>query len=298
MSDLGNVEVPKHLLWRQIRAVMDIEIKKHFWGRKSPPLYLLVLLPVLVTGIESYNIRSSMRYEKKFATYEQDSLEKEVNPERFSLETHAVDFAGFYRGFLLQVVTFFACLRIFLGLFRVELMERGLHFYFLSPIRRDVLVIGKFLSGFLPGSLILGAVTVLCLFFHYLPYGWSASSADLFDGPGLVNALNYVGVTVMACLGYGALFFLFGFFFKNSVVPAVILFIYEIFSFLWPALLKKFTVIFYLNSISPLPISLSTFAIVAEPVGIGYSLPGFLLFTALAISVISFFIRRMDIRYN
>ena len=298
MNDLGTDEiVPKRLWWRQIRAVMDIEIKKHFWGKRSLALYLLTMLPVLVVAINAYNVRNGMRYEQKFEQYEDGTKARPEGDERFTLTTQTAGFARFYSGFLLQVITFFTCLRIFLGLFRVELMERGLHFYFLSPIRRDLLVVGKFLSGFLPASLLLGVVTILCVFLHYLPYGWSVSRAYLFDGPGLAHGLAYLGTTVMACLGYGTLFFLFGFFFKNSVVPAVILFIYEVFSFLWPALLKKFTIIFYLQSITPIPTVSSAFAIVAEPVGLGFSLPGFLLFTAGAIAMISFFIRRMDIRY-
>ncbi len=34
-----------------------------------------------------------------------------------------------------------------MNLFRGDIVDRSLHFYFLSPVRREVLVVGKYLSG-------------------------------------------------------------------------------------------------------------------------------------------------------
>ena len=36
-----------------------------------------------------------------------------------------------------------------MNLFRGEILDRSLHFYFLAPIRREVLMVGKFLAGLL-----------------------------------------------------------------------------------------------------------------------------------------------------
>jgi len=46
-----------------------------------------------------------------------------------------------------RFVVFFGCLGIFVRLVRGELAERTLHYSFLAAVRREVLVVGKFLAG-------------------------------------------------------------------------------------------------------------------------------------------------------
>ncbi len=52
-------------------------------------------------------------------------------------------FAVYYGGLILRTVVFFGCAWIFMNLFRGDIVDRSLHFYFLSPVRREVLVVGK-----------------------------------------------------------------------------------------------------------------------------------------------------------
>ena len=53
-------------------------------------------------------------------------------------------FAIYYGGLILRTVVFFGCAWIFMNLFRGDIIDRSLHFYFLSPVRREVLVVGKY----------------------------------------------------------------------------------------------------------------------------------------------------------
>jgi hypothetical protein len=69
--------------------------------------------------------------------------------EGYNLAQDSVVFAGVFQFFYLRLGIFFGCLGIFMNLFRGEILDKSLHFYFLAPIRRDVLMVGKFLAGLL-----------------------------------------------------------------------------------------------------------------------------------------------------
>ena len=56
-------------------------------------------------------------------------------------------FAGIFQFFYLRIAIFFGCVGIFVNLFRGEMLDKSLHYYLLAPIRREVLLAGKFVSG-------------------------------------------------------------------------------------------------------------------------------------------------------
>ncbi|MEN2577350.1 hypothetical protein AAER51_17970, partial [Acinetobacter baumannii] len=56
-------------------------------------------------------------------------------------------FGVIYNTLILRTVIFFGCAWIFMNLFRGEIVDRSLHYYFLSAVRREVLITGKYLSG-------------------------------------------------------------------------------------------------------------------------------------------------------
>jgi ABC-type transport system involved in multi-copper enzyme maturation permease subunit len=51
---------------------------------------------------------------------------------------------------------FFGCLGLFLRLVRGEVAERTLHYLFLAPLRREALLVGKFVAGVLTTVLVFG----------------------------------------------------------------------------------------------------------------------------------------------
>src|SRR5262249_50540060 len=56
--------------------------------------------------------------------------------EGYNLGRDSIMFAGVFQFFFLRLAVFFGCLGIFMNLFRGEILDRSLHFYFLAPIRR------------------------------------------------------------------------------------------------------------------------------------------------------------------
>jgi ABC-type transport system involved in multi-copper enzyme maturation permease subunit len=272
-------EVLPWALWvRQIVAILRLEVKKNFWGRRAVLIYLLALLPVLIlAAIALVPPNVGGRSEPSFLN---------------------MMFANIYEILILRTVVFFGCAWIFMNLFRGEVVDRSLHYYFLSPLRREVLVVGKYLSGLLTSLILFVSATAISLLLLYLPLGYSASMQLLFEGHGLKYALTYLAIIVLACAGYGAVFLLIGLLFRNPIIPALAVYGWEFINFLLPPLLKKLSVIHYLQSLMPLPLSEGPFAIVAEPTPAWVSVPALLVVTALVLVFASLQIRWMEIRYG
>ena len=207
-------------------------------------------------------------------------------------------FAIFYGGLILRTVVFFGCAWIFMNLFRGDIIDRSLHFYFLSPVRREVLVVGKYFSGLVTSIVLFTGTTVISMLLLYFPHFYSESVRYFFDGPGLGQLLSYAGITILACIGYGAFFLVVGLFFRNPIIPALVLYGWEWLNFLLPPLLKKISVIHYLQSLTPVPMSEGPFAVVAEPTPAWIAVPSLVVVTILVLIAASYRIRHMEIRYG
>lgn len=265
-------------LWRrQIASILRLEVRKNFTGKRSILIYMLALLPVAVmvalVSVHSDDIRENF-------------------PQA------SIIFANLYEGMILRTVVFFGCAWIFMNLFRGEVVDRSLHYYFLSPVRREVLVAGKYISGLITSLILFVTMTALCVFLIYSPLGYSAAMNQLFEGPGLNQVLTYLEITVLACIGYGAVFLIIGLFFRNPIIPAIILYGWEFINFLLPPMLKKLSVVHYLHSLTPVPIDDGPFAIVTEPTSAWLTVPGLILVTAAVLVMASVRIRQMEIKYG
>jgi hypothetical protein len=265
-------------LWlRQIAAIMRLEVKRNFFGKRAVLIYLLALMPI---GLLSLMAIIPPGYAwTDFTQY----------PARFSL---------IYNALILRTVIFFGCAWIFMNLFRGEIVDRSLHYYFLSAVRREVLLAGKYLSGLVTSMILFTTVTVVSMFLLFFPHFFSASMRFFLDGAGIGQLFTYAVITMLACVGYGAFFMVVGLFFRNPIIPALALYGWEWINFLLPPLLKKISVIHYLNSLVPVPLSEGPFAVVAEPTPAWISIPGLLIVTVLVLIAASSRIRRMEIRYG
>jgi len=263
-------------LWlRQIRAIVALDLKKNFFGKRSLLVYLLALMPIgLLTLVEL------------------------INPLGRTADQFFAIFSIFYNSMILRTVIFFGSAWIFMNLFRGEIVDRSLHYYFLSAVRREVLVAGKYLSGLLTAAVLFTTVTVVCMLLVFFSHQYAASTRIFFEGAGLSQLLWYVTITILACIGYGAFFLVVGLFFRNPIIPALVLYGWEWINFLLPPLLKKISVVHYLNSLVPVPVSEGPFAVVAEPTPAWISIPGLLIVTALVLFLAATRIRRMEVRYG
>jgi hypothetical protein len=123
-------------------------------------------------------------------------------------------------------------------------------------------------------------------------------SGYFLRGPGLAHLLAYVGMTWLACIGYGAVFLVLGLRFHNPVVPAVFVFVWEWINFLLPAVLKKISVIHYLHSLAPVPLDVGPFALIAEPTSPWIAVPGLVVVSAALLAGSTLIVRRSEIRYG
>src|SRR5215204_2130590 len=265
-------------LWtRQTLAIMRLEIKKNFLSRRAFLLYLVAGLPLVLLSL--------------FALFRMPT----DNAGSFS--ELSIAHAAVYGGLILRTLVFFGCAWVFMNLFRGEVVDRSLHYYFLAPVRREVLVVGKYLSGLIATVLLFSITTVgsmLILYFSLYP---SESARFFFDGAGAGQMLAYLGVTILACIGYGAVFLLVGLRFRNPIIPGLLLYGWEWINFLLPPLLKKLSVIHYLQSLVPVPVPEGPFAVLVEPTPAWIAVPSLLLFTGVVLLVASLHIRRMEISY-
>lgn len=265
-------------LWlRQIAAIMRLDVRRNFFGKRAVLIYLLALMPIGLLSLMAV-IPPGFAW-NDFTQY----------PQRFSL---------IYNALILRTVVFFGCAWIFMNLFRGEIVDRSLHYYFLSALRREVLLTGKYLSGLVTSIILFTTVTVVSMFLLFFPHFFSPSVRFFLDGPGIGQLFSYAVITILACVGYGAFFMVVGLFFRNPIIPALVLYGWEWINFLLPPLLKKISVIHYLNSLVPVPLSEGPFAVVAEPTPAWISIPGLLIVTILVLFVASRRIRRMEIRYG
>jgi ABC-type transport system involved in multi-copper enzyme maturation permease subunit len=262
---------------RQIAAIMRLEIRKNFIGKRAILIYLLAAAPIVLMAALSAEISWQQSRNNNIG---------EIN----------IVFANLYEGLILRTIVFFGCAWVFMNLFRGEVVDRSLHFYFLCPLRREVLVCGKYLSGLVASLVLFTASTAGSILFLYV--GLSAAGVDYFSVGGKRQALAYLGITALGCIGYGAAFMVIGLFFRNPIIPALLAYGWEWINFLLPPVLKKISIIHYLHSLSPVPIPEGPFAIPVEPTPAYLSIPGLLIVTAAVLALASYQIRRMEINYG
>lgn len=215
-------------------------------------------------------------------------------------------FAGVFQFFFIRLAIFFGCLGIFMNLFRGEMVDKSLHFYLLAPIRREVLMVGKYLAGLVAAIVIFATSAALQIASMLIQFDGNTINHYLYQGGGLSQIVAYLGVTILACVGYGSIFLAAGLVFRNPIVPAAAVLIWEAANPLLPALLKKFSVIYYLKSLCPVTIPLDPgmpplFALLvssADPIS-GYVAVFGLLCVSLAIlAVCATGVRRLEINYT
>ncbi len=279
MSSLIGLARRDWRLWlRQAGGVLAIELRRNAFSRRALFVYLLAAAPVFLMSLQLM-----LPVPRKVVE---------------GIGGDNVMYAIFYRTFLLRLVVFFGCVGVFSRLFRGDMLERTLHYYLLCPVRREVLAAGKYVAGVVGNGLIFGLATALSFYLAHAVRGWSTALDFVLAGAGFGHLIAYVGVTLLACAGYGAVFLLVGLFFRNPLIPAAVLLGWEYINFLLPPLLKKFSVIYYLESLCPVPVPLGPITILAEPAPLWMAVPGMLLVTAVILLICGWRVRRLEISYT
>ena len=261
---MDNAGAPTLPTSRQVVSVALIEFHSILRPRRSALAYLLAALPV--------GVACAARF---------------LSPADVDLAR--ANFAGIFYNLLLGATVFLGCAFVFTRHFRSEILLRTLHYYLLAPIRREALLLGKYLAGLLFSWALFGAAAIATSVLLFgAPTGWFASLvAD-------------VGTTLIACMAYGAVFLVFSVLFRNPILPVAALFVWESLHFLLPSALQALSVRHYLGALTatPLPVPDGPFAILAvvpSPWSAVLALAGL---TAAGLALGAWRLRRLEIRYT
>jgi len=273
-------EQPWRLFASQISVLVRNEVRRNLFTRRRIWVYLLALIPVIIILIHYF-------------------LDKRASPSRLEEDTFVL--AGIVQLYYLRLGIFFACMGIFTWLFRGEMVERTLHYQFLVPVRKEVLVVGKFLAGAVISVALFEAAVLACFYLTYSRLG-STGRSYVFEGPGLSQLGSYLLVTALACVGYGAMFLALSLLFKNPIVPGVMLMGWEAVAPIFPSWAQRMSVTFYLKHLCPvkLPVDgpMAIFTIVAEPVSPFIAILGLLSLTIAILVISCFLIHRLEVTYT
>lgn len=214
-------------------------------------------------------------------------------------------FAGIFQFFYLRLAIFFGCLGIFMNLFRGEMLDRTLHFWFLAPARREVLLAGKYGAGLIASTVIFAGGALLCFAVMLWPHD-AVEVHAFWQSAGVTQAFWYAVAAALACVGYGSVFLAGGLLLRNPILPAALLLGWESINSFLPEFLQKLSVLYYLQSLCPVPPPMDKMAPViiqmlaspAAPASRPGAVFGLLVVTALLLWVARITIRRMQISYS
>lgn len=214
-------------------------------------------------------------------------------------------FAGIFQYFYLRLAVFFGCLGMFMYLFRGEMTNRTLHYWFLAPARREVLLAGKYAAGLIASAAIFGGGALLA----FSAMVWPHDAVELqayWNAGGMSHAFWYAAAAALGCVGYGSVFLAVGLYVRNPIIPAAVLLAWEGAAGILPHVLQRISILYYLQSMCPVPAPMDDdaptlirlLAAPAAPASRPGAILGLVLLTAFALWIASRAVRRMEIAYG
>ncbi len=270
----------EHQPWRlwlaQAMTIGRMELRKNFLSRRGVWVYLLAYAPAIIIGIHDLADR------------------------RGQLAEDTQVLAGIFQLYYVRLAIFFGCMGIFTRLIRGEMVERSLHYYLLSPVRRELMVVAKFAAGLITSVFFFATGVAASFYLMYVPYG--AAGTQFMSGPGQHHIRAYLLVTVLACMGYGAVFLALSIVFKNPMMPGVVMLGWETINPVLPALLQKISIIYYLRHLQPVQVPaegiFALLTVVTEPVAAWAATLGIFILSAAVLIFACWRVRTLEISYT
>jgi len=214
-------------------------------------------------------------------------------------------FAAIFQYFYLRLAVFFGCLGIFMYLFRGEMSNRTLHFWFLAPARREVLLAGKYGAGLIASAAIFGGGALLAVAALIWPHD-AVEVQSYWNAGGMGHVFWYAAAAALGCVGYGSVFLAVGLYVRNPIIPAAVLLAWEGANGIFPHVLQKMSILYYLQSLCPVPAPMDDdaptlirlLAAPAAPASRPGAILGLLLLTAFVLWIASLAVKRMQINYG
>jgi len=272
-------EQPWGLWWIQAHRLTRIELRRNLFSWRATWIYFLAFIPAFIILIHAL---------------------VDTHP-AFQLSDDTNILAGIIQLYYIRLGVFFGCLGIFSRLIRGEMIERSLHFYLLSPVRREILLLSKFVAGSITAILLFGSAIIADFALMYSGFG-AAGRDYIFNGPGLGQLGAYLAIVVLACLGYGAVFLLLSMMFRNPMPAAMLVLGWEAINPVLPSILQKFSVASYLRHLMPVKVAndglLALLTVETEPVSAWAATLGLLLLITIVLLYSCYRIRKLEIRYT
>jgi len=263
----------RHLLY-----LMRLEFKRCWRGRRFAGVFALAIAPLGILALPAAYFFSMPR----MGVQVPGAL--------------PIGYTQFFQVFWLHLAIFFSCATVFSQLFRSEVQEKTLHYYFMAPIRREMVVVAKYLAGLsLVGTLFL-TTSIATYYLYFSPTRGGRNWA--FSRIGTQHLFNYLSVVVLACVAYGALFMLIGLIFRNPMIPAIFVLLLESFGYVLPPIFQRVTVALYLQRFIPLTVAHGPFAIMIEPPSATTSIVVLAVVSATIIWLSTVILRRTQITYS
>jgi ABC-type transport system involved in multi-copper enzyme maturation permease subunit len=273
------MQQPWDLWWMQALRLTRIEVRRNLFSWRASWIYFLAFIPTLIILIHAAVGRRL----------------------QLSMSEDTGILAGIIQFYYIRLGIFFGCLGIFSRLIRGEMIERSLHFYFLSPVRREVILLAKFAAGSISALLLFVPAILADFVLMYAAFG-AAGRDYIFNGPGLGQLEAYLLITVLACLGYGAVFLLLSLVFKNPTPAAMIVMAWEAINPIAPSLLQKISVASYLRHLMPVNVAaegiFALLTVQTEAESAWTAILGLLALIVLVLVYSCYRIRTLEIRYT
>ncbi len=270
---------PWSLWWIQARRMTRIEIRRNLFTRRAWWIYFLAFIPAVIILLHLL-------------------IDSHSGP---GMGDDTMVLAGVVQLYYVRLGIFFGCLGIFSRLIRGEMIERSLHYYLLSPVRREVILLSKFFAGAVTSVVLFGAAMIADFVLMYAGFG-AAGQDFMLHGPGLGQLEAYLLIVVLACLGYGAIFLLLSLMFRNPMPGAMLLLGWEAINPVLPSLLQKFSVASYLRHLMPVSVPaegiFALLTVETEPVSAWVAVLGLLALIVVVLTYTCYRMRRLEIRYT
>jgi len=222
-----------------------------------------------------------------------------------SLDQLLLVFASVFELYFLRLAIFFGCAGVFMNLFRGEMQDKSLHFYLLTPVPRPVIVAGKFVAGLLATAVIFSLSTALQ--FLAMMRGFDDVIVHQYlQSNGWDQIAAYMGVSMLACAGYGSVFLAAGLVAKNPTTIAALLLLWESVNAFIPGNLKMASIVFYLQSLCPIeplpdttiPPLLRSLVAPAESVSTFIGIAAIAAFSLIVLIASGLYSRKLEINYS
>lgn len=264
---------------RQLGAHLGYEIRRRLRGARAVVLLMMAAGPVALFAARAALMILTGRHDDAGAAVS--------------------GYAVVYQILILRLTVFFGCVLVFTSLLRGELLDRTLHYHFLAPVPRWVLAAGKFGSGLVVTIPLFGAATAATWLLVWAPYGADVLRAQALSPTGWVQLGSYLATTALACVGYGAVFFTTGIFFRTPIGPTLAILVWENLLIFLPSVLKKISIIHYLESLLPVPLPAEgPFQILSVPSSPWLAVPGILAVSGILLACAVRRLRAMEVHYG